>query len=363
MSQVTRIDSKIVPWSANLRFRVNESCEYNSLTWFNLTGGNGEPSISSDWTSGVNHANGSTLNNIPKTDANGNHVDSILQEDNGNRIKVNSLLGNIEAFRVGQNGDALDIGTYGASTHPEINSLVPGTTIGSILQGKENGHLVIGIRDNDNNDGFYIIGKSNQHQAGGLYNKIIASFQASGNVGIGISLPTNKFEVDHNSSTSYSGFFKNQNTNSRGLLIRGGSANNTSSILFKCEDNLLNEKFKINGAGQVFVNGALTHGSDKRIKENINECNYGLNDILKLNSVKYDLINGLKNQLGLIAQDVKKIIPNCVTGEEGNVKKGQILNINYISLIPVLINAIKEQQNQINNLKSDIKEIKKELNL
>ena len=88
MSQVTRIDSKIVPWSANLRFRVNESCEYNGVTWFNLTGGNGEPSISLDWSTGVNHVNGSTLNNIPKTDANGNHVDSVINQ-NVNTIEIN----------------------------------------------------------------------------------------------------------------------------------------------------------------------------------------------------------------------------------------------------------------------------------
>ena len=59
-------------------------------------------------------------------------------------------------------------------------------------------------------------------------------------------------------------------------------------------------------------------------------------------------------QLGLIAQDVKKVIPEIVSGDENT----DTLRMNYVSLVPVLINAIKEQQKQIDDLKKDIEVLK-----
>ena len=53
-------------------------------------------------------------------------------------------------------------------------------------------------------------------------------------------------------------------------------------------------------------------------------------------------------KIGLLAQDIQKLFPDLVKQSEG--EKG-ILSVNYQGLIPVLINAIKEQQIQINELK------------
>jgi hypothetical protein len=50
---------------------------------------------------------------------------------------------------------------------------------------------------------------------------------------------------------------------------------------------------------------------------------------------------------GLIAQDVKDIMPNIVH----SMFNGEYLGIDYIKLIPILISAIKEQQSQISELK------------
>ncbi|MDQ3142322.1 MAG: tail fiber domain-containing protein, partial [Bacteroidota bacterium] len=100
---------------------------------------------------------------------------------------------------------------------------------------------------------------------------------------------------------------------------------------------------------RIFLINQPTVGSDARLKENIHPINYGLAEILKLNPVSYVLKSDVDKtlNLGLLAQEVQKIIPSIVHGDS----EKEMLSITYTELIPVLINAIKEQQNQIAGLK------------
>jgi len=137
--------------------------------------------------------------------------------------------------------------------------------------------------------------------------------------------------------------------------------------------------------------------SDRNLKYDIKDISYGLNEILKLQPKKYyykkdicdidksisistiSKVNSFKNaysnidtknivivssnvpsHIGLIAQDVITIIPELVNGQEGSY------TLDYNGLIPVLINAIKEQQNTIQqmsiamlNMQKDIEKLKK----
>jgi hypothetical protein len=98
--------------------------------------------------------------------------------------------------------------------------------------------------------------------------------------------------------------------------------------------------------------------SDIRYKKNITPVTYGLNEILQINPIKYnydlpigDIRHGdTDNHLGLSAQEVQSIIPEAV-----HIMKGKdMLAMTYLELIPVLINGIKEQQVQIEELKQSI---------
>jgi hypothetical protein len=105
-----------------------------------------------------------------------------------------------------------------------------------------------------------------------------------------------------------------------------------------------------------FANGAitcvsLTQTSDERLKRNIRNSHYGLKEVMALRPVEYLFKNSDVPQLGLLAQEVKKIIPEVVTGKEGDIEKGEILGISYGNLVPALVSAIKEQQQQIEALK------------
>ena len=71
--------------------------------------------------------------------------------------------------------------------------------------------------------------------------------------------------------------------------------------------------------------------------------------------------------MGFIAQEVQKIIPDVVSGKEGDVEKGQTLGLSYGNLVPVIVNAIKQiyskvlgQDQIIEQQKLDIKNLKAE---
>ena len=97
--------------------------------------------------------------------------------------------------------------------------------------------------------------------------------------------------------------------------------------------------------------------SDQTLKTNITPIKSALSKILQLNGVEFDFINSVnygylrKHQIGLIAQDVKKVIPEVV----GKNNDGT-LGVSYQHLVAVLIEAIKEQQQEIDELKRIVSE-------
>jgi hypothetical protein len=97
--------------------------------------------------------------------------------------------------------------------------------------------------------------------------------------------------------------------------------------------------------------------SDQTLKTNITPIKSALSKILQLNGVEFDFIDGVNcgylrtHQIGLIAQDVKKVIPEVV----GKNNDGT-LGVSYQHLVAVLIEAIKEQQQEIDELKRIVSE-------
>ncbi|MGI8637761.1 MAG: tail fiber domain-containing protein, partial [Segetibacter sp.] len=117
-----------------------------------------------------------------------------------------------------------------------------------------------------------------------------------------------------------------------------------------------------NGTNKLTVNGSVSAlayniSSDRRLKTNIKTLKYGLKQVLAFEPVTYNWKKNIdtNTQLGLIAPDLKKIIPDVVSGNEETGK----LSINYTELVPVLINAIKEQQKQIEDLKKRVQKLEK----
>ena len=104
---------------------------------------------------------------------------------------------------------------------------------------------------------------------------------------------------------------------------------------------------------------SLTVASDRRLKEKIMDTRYGLKDVMKLRPVDYVMSSNQIPHVGFIAQEVKPLIPEVVTGNEGDLSKGDILGITYDKLVPILTKAIQEQQAMIEQLKSEVEALKK----
>ena len=100
------------------------------------------------------------------------------------------------------------------------------------------------------------------------------------------------------------------------------------------------------------VNGNLTEVSQREMKTNISNIENILPAVLQLQGVSFDWKKDKneKNHYGLIAEDVEKILPNLVSHDE----EGKAQGIQYSKMTAVLLEAIKEQQIQIDELKSKL---------
>jgi hypothetical protein len=133
------------------------------------------------------------------------------------------------------------------------------------------------------------------------------------------------------------------------------------------------------GGTGVFLatNNIVAYYSDRRLKENIKPIENALYKISKISGVTYnsnDLAEsfGYSNrdeQVGVIAQEIQAVLPHAVkaapfdlqTDEDGvtTSKSGEnYLTVQYEKLVPLLIQAIKEQQAQIDELKATVQSLK-----
>ncbi len=119
------------------------------------------------------------------------------------------------------------------------------------------------------------------------------------------------------------------------------------------------ELFRISGNGSVTVNGQFTLTSDARLKKNIKQMENVMPKLLAMNGKSYNWIDeatSKQNQIGLIAQEVEKIFPELVQTNETGYK-----SVNYIGLVPVLLEGIKDLQKQLDSKTNDIEKLKAEM--
>ena len=163
--------------------------------------------------------------------------------------------------------------------------------------------------------------------------------------------------------------------------LRGGSGSNNTAIGHKshvASQDLSNttaigygavasasNKIRLGNADITSIEGqvAFSSASDRRIKKHIVNTKYGLNTVLKLRPVDYQLKANSLEQIGFIAQELRFIVPEAVIGIEGDLRKGETLGLTYTALIPVLTKAIQEQDIVIQQLKKDIELLKQNANL
>ena len=116
--------------------------------------------------------------------------------------------------------------------------------------------------------------------------------------------------------------------------------------------------FEVLFDGTTTIAGDLNINSDARLKSNIISLGATLSKLLQIDGKTYTMRKDTnhKKKIGLLAQDIEKVFPELVT-ETNDIK-----SVNYQGLVPVLINAMKEQDEVIRSQNTINKEQEAKLN-
>lgn len=101
--------------------------------------------------------------------------------------------------------------------------------------------------------------------------------------------------------------------------------------------------------GTIRATGDVIAYSDARVKENVNTIGNALEKVISMRGVEYNKIGETEQKIGVIAQEIEKVLPQVVQEDSNGMK-----SVAYGNIVGVLIEAIKEQQKQIDELKAII---------
>lgn len=178
---------------------------------------------------------------------------------------------------------------------------------------------------------------------------------ASNNVIIGAQAGKAALYASNNIFIGYKAGFEELESN-RLIIANSETATPLVYGLFTSND------FRING--NIQYTGSINAVSDIRLKKNVLQLEGALDNLLKLRGISFDwkqdqqtnllLLEG--KQIGMIAQEVEAIYPELVKTNEQGYKM-----VDYAKLTPLLLEAIREQQAEIDALKADLEWIKEML--
>jgi hypothetical protein len=303
---------------------------------------------------------GSSWQEIP----NANDIPSVSLDDAYNAGRI--IIADAGAVEINNVGGLLVNGNVGIGTTAQSNRLViNGSNIDS--------QSVLSLRSGNNNNGFNDGGQiafgyngtddyqhfiQSRHNAGTIQENSLDFYVSDGtqnnsitvgslhvmslnggNVGIGDTSPDAKLDVDAVSGN---------------LLILAQSGT---------------ERMRVDASGNAWITGKFNSNgieelSDARYKKNIEKLNGALENVLKIQGVTYNWRQdefpersfGSQTEIGFIAQELEKIYPELVNTNEDGYK-----SVQYSHMVPVLLEAIKEQQHLINMLMSNIEDFDRDL--
>lgn len=151
----------------------------------------------------------------------------------------------------------------------------------------------------------------------------------------------------------------NAQDKSGGLILNSGGATNALLIPYgKVGVGTISPGYKLQvgnaGDGTSVAANAYFYISDKRLKKDVAPIGGALAKVLSLSGVSFAWKSTGEKSIGLIAQDVEAVFPEVV---RANPETG-IKAVEYGNLVAPLIEAMKEQQREIEALKAEIEALK-----
>ena len=151
-----------------------------------------------------------------------------------------------------------------------------------------------------------------------------------------------------NSSGSIATSATSFNAENTAFVIGNGTGSSNRSDAFKV---MFNGDATV--SNDLTVNGDVTVSSDARLKANIISLGATLSKLLNIDGKTYTVKKNGAQKIGVLAQDIQAVFPELVSED----KEG-MLSVNYQGLIPVLINALKEQEEKIVKQQTEINHLK-----
>ena len=227
-------------------------------------------------------------------------------------VGYQNIAGDVTAA-VGSGGSAVAMGKYNMATADASMALNRAT------KATNQGATSMGLGTTANNLGMLAIGVNNDASIGDPNQQYYYTDGAVNGLPIGVAFVIGNGDI-------------NTQTNTAG-------ANPSNAFVVKYD-------------GSATLAGDLTLNSDARLKSNIESLGSTLAKLMQIDGKSYTMkSNEKENKIGLLAQEILEVFPELVKAGED---KNETLSVNYQGLIPVLINAIKEQQNQIKTISNEI---------
>jgi hypothetical protein len=119
------------------------------------------------------------------------------------------------------------------------------------------------------------------------------------------------------------------------------------SLFYNASAKLITTSTGVSITGALVASGDVTAFSDARVKENVETIPNALDKVKAMRGVGYNKIGADTQSVGVIAQELEEVVPQLVHTDEEGMK-----SVAYGNITAVLIEAIKEQQVQIEELKA-----------
>jgi hypothetical protein len=272
---------------------------------------------------------GSGIQDI-NANASGSH--SFAMGDNANSSGFNSRALGINTTASGDYSTAVGYGTTASGTY-------------STAMGREteaSGMRAVALGGFTIASGWGSIAMGTTTEASGRYSTTIGGWltQASDRS----SLVIGELNYAGSTITDSAEDFSTENT---AFVIGNGTTDGFTSI----RSDALVVKFN----GDATFAGNLNINSDARLKANIISLGSTLAKLLQIDGKSYTMKKdeNKKQKIGLLAQDIEKVFPELVSESNG------IKSVNYQGLVPVLINALKEQDSKMKKQEERIKRLEK----
>ena len=205
--------------------------------------------------------------------------------------------------------------------------------------------------DNGDGDKFKIIPNWNFT---GL-NSPILTIDTDNKVGIGTASPSRRLHVQSSDNTSV--YIESTTSDNNGMMILNANTdqnwgpNYHEFMIFQKQGNTVGQVVAAgNGTGVTF-----NTSSDYRLKTDLKDFS-GLDLVNKIKAYDFAWKANASRMHGVMAHELQEILPYAVVGTKDSVDaSGKIMpqGVDYGLLTPILVKAIQEQEETINNLKKD----------